>query len=79
MLLKPCVYCFKLTKRRDSNNDYYCDEHMHCSLKNEKRTKRIYIDEDLYYCAVAKAAQNKLDFRVYLANLINSNDSQRQR
>ena len=68
-----CLECGKLTNKRVYNGEYYCDDHLKNGLadrNNIKKSKRVYIDDDVYYQLVKKAADLHMDLRTYLSRLL---------
>lgn len=70
---KSCLECGKLTNNRVYNGEFYCIEHIKNGVEqrnNIKKSKRIYIDDDIYFRLVKKAADLHMDLRTYLSRLL---------
>lgn len=74
MFVKQCSICGIKATKVDLNGVNYCSYHINISNKNEKKTKRIYINDSDYWAAVAEAAKKGMDLRSHLSDLI-SRDS----
>ena len=67
---KVCAICGKIATKVDFNGEKFCNLHINSSAKNEKKTKRVYLDESDYWAIAVEAAKKNIDIKTHLSHLI---------